>query len=91
MYATTFNDETMSTHDDERDAWNVLQSQIATMIDEHVRDEMHDCNECDITIRYHVRYDDCGNVRVVVTHDIDYENIDNIDTIDKQSIIAQIE
>lgn len=92
MHATPFNDETTSTHDDECDAWNALHEHVATMIDEHVRDEMHDCNECDITIRYHVRYDACGNVRIVVSHDVNYDNVENVNAmIDKQSIIARIE
>ena len=90
--ATSFNDEQTSTHENDRDAFDALHEHIAYLIDAHVRDEMHDANECDITLKIHLRNVDNDikhNTQMIVTHDCEYENIINVDEINPDYIVAR--
>lgn len=86
--ATPFNDARTSTHERDAHAFEQLQSFIANLIDDHVRDEMHDANECDITFKIHLRNNN-DTTQMIITHDIEYETIRDINSIDQQLIIAR--
>ena len=89
--ASPFNDDETSTHNNARDAFDALHEYISELIDNHVRDEMHDCNECDITFKIHLRDFVDDKTRCIVTHDCEYENIVNVDEINPEYIIARFD
>jgi hypothetical protein len=77
---TPFDDEMSMYNCDINIARKTLIEQLSTFIDDQLRDEMHDCNDCDMTIKIRLRHREQHVDSIRVIDSIEYEQLnDDVD------------